>query len=90
MDVKEKLVVGSDDGLIPKQTGRHTVDRNIPLTLTTTVQSLRRTVSKRPNRIGVFLPSPEGGNRSSFENVVFLLFTIPVDGQTPETRCFLN
>jgi hypothetical protein len=28
-------------------------------------------LSKGPNRVGVFLPSPEDGNRSSFRNVVF-------------------
>jgi hypothetical protein len=28
-------------------------------------------LSKGPNRVGVSLPSPEDGNRSSFRNVVF-------------------
>jgi hypothetical protein len=28
-------------------------------------------LSKGPNRVGVSLPSPEDGNRSSFWNVVF-------------------
>jgi hypothetical protein len=29
-------------------------------------------LSEEPNRVGVFLPSPEDGNRSSLRNVVFL------------------
>jgi hypothetical protein len=32
---------------------------------------LRLPLSKRPNRVGVSLPSPGDGNRSSFRNVVF-------------------
>jgi hypothetical protein len=31
---------------------------------------LRLALSKRPNRIGFFLPLPEDGNRSSFRNIV--------------------
>jgi hypothetical protein len=30
-----------------------------------------RALSKGPNRVGVSLPSPEDGDRSSFRNVVF-------------------
>jgi hypothetical protein len=30
------------------------------------VQCLRLALSKGPNRVGIFLPSPEDGNRSSF------------------------
>jgi hypothetical protein len=35
------------------------------------VQWLRLALSKEPNRVGVSLPSPEEGNRSSSRNVVF-------------------
>jgi hypothetical protein len=35
-------------------------------------------LSKGPNRVGVSLPSPEDGNRSSFLNVVFLLSYLEV------------
>jgi hypothetical protein len=35
------------------------------------VQLLRLTLSKVPNNVGVFLLSPENGNRSSFRNVMF-------------------
>jgi hypothetical protein len=34
------------------------------------------------SRPGVSLPSPEDGNTSSFQNVVFQLFIIPGDGQS--------
>jgi hypothetical protein len=34
-------------------------------------QWLRLSYSKGPNRVGVFLPSPEDGNEFSFRNVVF-------------------
>jgi hypothetical protein len=34
-------------------------------------QWLRLALSKGPNRVGVFPPSPEDGNRSSLLNVVF-------------------
>jgi hypothetical protein len=37
-------------------------------------QWLRLALSKGPNRVGVFPPSPEGRNRSSFQNVVFQFF----------------
>jgi hypothetical protein len=35
---------------------------------------LRLALSKRPNRVGVFLPSSEDGNRSSFRNDAFPSF----------------
>jgi hypothetical protein len=35
------------------------------------VQWFRLALSKGPNRVGVSLPSPEDGNRSSLRNVVF-------------------
>jgi hypothetical protein len=35
---------------------------------------LRLALSKRPNRVGVSLSSPEDGNRYSFQNVVFSSF----------------
>jgi hypothetical protein len=47
------------------------------------VQWLRLVFS---NRVGVSLTSYEDGNRSSFQNAVFIyLFRIPDDGQSPET-----
>jgi hypothetical protein len=42
--------------------------------------------SKGLNRVGVSLTTPEDGNRSSFQNVVFSMFRIPNDGQSPETQ----
>jgi hypothetical protein len=41
-------------------------------------------LNQGPNRVGVSLPSPEDGNRFSFRYVVFLLFEIPDDGQSPD------
>jgi hypothetical protein len=35
---------------------------------------LRLALSKEPNRVGVSLPSPEDGNRSSFRNFVFCYY----------------
>jgi hypothetical protein len=52
------------------------------------VQLLSLALSKGPNRVGAFLPSPEDGDRSSFGNVVFFNYLIPDDGQSPETRWF--
>jgi hypothetical protein len=42
-------------------------------------------ISKGPNRVRDFLLSPEDGNRTSFRNVVFIVFRISDDGQSPET-----
>jgi hypothetical protein len=36
--------------------------------------SLELAISIAPNRVGVFLRSPEGRNRSSFRNVVFSIY----------------
>jgi hypothetical protein len=41
---------------------------------------MRIAVSKKPKRVGFPLPSPEDGNRPSFQNVVFYLFAIPNNG----------
>jgi hypothetical protein len=35
------------------------------------IQWLNLALSKGPSRVGVSLPSPEDGNRSSFRNAVF-------------------
>jgi hypothetical protein len=34
------------------------------------VQCLRLALSKGPNRVGTFLPSPEGGGRCTFRKIV--------------------
>jgi hypothetical protein len=44
------------------------------------------------NRVGIFLPSSEDGNRSSFQNEVFLVFRIPDDGQVQHlsnSECYI-
>jgi hypothetical protein len=33
------------------------------------IQRLRLALSKRPNRVGVFFPSPEDGNRLNLRNI---------------------
>jgi hypothetical protein len=38
-----------------------------------------------PNRVGVCILSPDNGNRSSFRNVVSLIFRILTDGRSPQT-----
>jgi hypothetical protein len=52
----------------------------------------RLTLSKGPNRVGVYPPpSPEDGNRSSFRNVVcFVVSRIPDDGQSPKNPVIMN
>jgi hypothetical protein len=42
------------------------------------VQWLWPALTKRPNREDISLPSPEDGSRSSFRNVIFQLFRIPI------------
>jgi hypothetical protein len=46
----------------------------------------RLTLSKGPNWVGVFSPSPEDGNRCSFRNVVFILLRTPDDGRSPKIQ----
>jgi hypothetical protein len=53
---------------------------------------MRVAISKGPNRVGVSLPSPEDGNRSSFRNVVFssyLEFRTMSKVQEPSKSCLL-
>jgi hypothetical protein len=54
--------------------GRHLLSWVTLKELTSIVQWLMLALSKRPNWVGVFPPSPEDGNRSSFRNVVFSSF----------------
>jgi hypothetical protein len=74
----------SQRGTAPRRTGRPTIGHNIIWTWTWTwiVQWLRLSPSKRPNRVGGFLLSPEDGNGYSFRNV----FIIPDDGYSLETQ----
>jgi hypothetical protein len=46
----------------------------------------RLALSKGPKRVGVSLSLPEDGNRSNFQNVCFLVFVIPDNGQSPKTQ----
>jgi hypothetical protein len=43
-------------------------------------------LSKGPNRIGIFLSSPEEETRSYFRKLLFWLNRIPDDGQSLETQ----
>jgi hypothetical protein len=49
-------------------------------------QRWRAALSKGPNRADGSLPSPEDRNRFNFQNICFLVFGIPDDGQNPETQ----
>jgi hypothetical protein len=51
---------------------------------------LRLALSKRPNRVGVVVPSPEDGNRSSFRNVVFSGFYNTGQWTTSKTPVILS
>jgi hypothetical protein len=54
------------------------------------VQRLRIALSKGPDRVGVSLPSPEEGKRSSFRNTMFSSYLAlkKDDGQSPQTQSF--
>jgi hypothetical protein len=53
------------------------------------VQWLGLALSKRPNRVGVSLPSPEDGNRSSFRNIfLYLEFWTMDKVQKPSSEPF--
>jgi hypothetical protein len=51
--------------------GRKTPTLLGPLERDNLNQSLRLSLSKGPNRVGLVFPPPEDGNRSNFGNVVF-------------------
>jgi hypothetical protein len=43
-------------------------------------------LTKRLNRVGIFVRSPDEGNTFHFETLCFLVFRIPDDGQCPENK----
>jgi hypothetical protein len=58
-----------------------TMDHNV-------IEWLYTFLSEEPNIVDVSFLSHENGNRSGFRNVVYYLFRIPDDGQSPKSHSF--